>query len=108
MIVDAGSTVAPNSSVVIWAAVNWFSALSHAKVKIDTDTFNYGVRVYSYMNQNGVRAGGYSNMNTLTGTGTAVMSYYLSEDDFKPYCLSNTVYRTGRVYRWFAVWRQTV
>lgn len=59
-----------------------------------------------YWSTSGYATGGAS-ITSLTGGTTSSMDYYLTDEMCKGYSASSRMYRTGRTYKWIAVWLPT-
>lgn len=77
----------------------------------NTSSVRYGVAHYYYRSSNGSTNGTNSvtyNSDNAGDSSTSYSRYYATESNFKPYCNSTSRYfRTGRTYKWIAVWAPT-
>ena len=94
-----------------WAFVifNWYRAwgetISYAS---NSNAYGYYYLTYRGNSTSSLSAAGtriqYPDTNS-SASGTSYMSYFLTKSSFKPYSGSSSRYfRTGRTYKWFALW----
>lgn len=105
MLYDTGSTAPSTSSIMYWGIHNWYSLDGSAYVTSTSTTY---ARVsYSYTNSSGQGASGQF-MTGLSGNLNTDMSQFLQLDHFRPYTAQTSrYYRSGRTYKWIAVWAPT-
>ena len=101
-IVDTTGTTATSSSCLYWTFMNWYTAFG-AVVKTTNSANMYGRYQYGYKSSSGASAGNIDCTNT--GSSSGGLYYLVSTDRFGPYCGSgNRYWRSGRTYKWIAVW----
>lgn len=108
MMIDISSaTAVPSSnSMLTWSIESWQDVY-------DTGLYFYSTDLYyariSYIYQSGSSfSTNETNISGLTGTGNASFGYYLTASEFLPYSgSSNRFFRSGRTYKWIAVWAPT-
>lgn len=104
-IVDVTGTTATTSSNLYWTFMNWYTAFG-AIVKTTNSANMYGRYQYGYKSSSGASAGNIDCTNT--GSSSGGLYYLVSTDRFGPYCGSgNRYWRSGRTYKWIAVWAPT-
>lgn len=104
-IVDTTGTTATSNSCLYWTFMNWYTAFD-AIVKTTNSANMYGRYQYGYKSSSGASAGNIDCTNT--GSSSGGLYYLVSTDRFGPYCGSgNRYWRSGRMYKWIAVWAPT-
>ena len=104
---DVEETLAAADSAEYFAILNWFDCFGVA-LKASASIMNYARVQFGYKTSAGLTQGGYV-INDYNGTSvTTALGYYLSNSSFTPYAGSDSRYfRSGRTYKWIAVWAPT-
>lgn len=106
LISDIEETIAAADSAEYFAILNWFDCFGVA-LKASSTIMNYARIQFGYKTSAGLTQGGYV-INSYGSGSTSALGYYLSNSSFKPYVGSNSRYfRSGRTYKWIAVWAPT-
>ena len=92
-----GTAQSTNNSELSFAYINWYMAFGQS-IKVGSSTY-YARRQGSYK--------GSSSMSATGGNDTSNSSSYVSSTTFKPSNGSNYYWRSGRTYKWIAVWAPT-
>lgn len=104
-IVDTTGTTATSNSCLYWTFMNWYTPFD-AVIKTTNSANLYGRYQYGYKSSSGASAGNIDCTNT--GSSSGGLYYLVSTDRFGPYCGSaNRYWRSGRTYKWIAVWAPT-
>lgn len=104
LIMDTGgASVTQTDSALYWEIVSIYDAFGVGAYTSTTSQYYARVQ-YAYKSSSGGSASG-NNVTALSGNNNTAMSYYLSNTSFKPYMGSTSRYfRSGRTYKWIAVW----
>lgn len=103
-IADVGATTPDTSSAVVWNFVSYYDVFG-SPYNIDSNLY-YAIIPYRYKTSSSDTASTFR-INTLSNTGTNVcFQYWVSESAFYPEG-NNSTYRSGRTYKWIAVWAPT-
>ena len=103
LIMDATGTAGPVSSVIYWVFANWYDVFGATKGGDGGDV--YGGLRWAYATSGGFTANG-TNVLYLDSSGDQRhMGYNASPSEFYPYAgINDYKFRTGRTYKWIAVW----
>ena len=98
VIEDVTGTNTTSNTVMFWTVISWYDAFGTPATS-SNGGFCYGGLRWGYGASNGFAANG-GNINS-----EAALATYMTAAHFIPYCNSSSfVYRTGRTYKWIAVW----
>lgn len=98
VVIDVTQSKAPASSITDFALINYIDLYG-----APTETGTLARTRVGYWGSSSYTAGGAS-ITTLEGETTASMGYYLTDKQCVPYNSATRLYRTGRTYKWLAVW----
>ena len=105
--VDVTGTLATDNSNLYWTFINWYSLFNTA-LKTTSSTNVYGIYYYGWKVSGGSSTGAITCSNINTGGDSGSLYFLAAEDKFGAYCGStNRYWRTGRTYKWIAVWAPT-
>ena len=93
-----GTAQGTNNSEMYWSYIDWYTLFSN--------TLKVGSSNYYARRQGGYKATGTS-MGTTGSNDTSNSTTYVSSSSFKPTNGSSYYWRTGRTYKWIAVWKPT-
>ena len=106
LIVDTTETIPDSNYVYMWSIINWYDMYSKGIVISNTQT-NYARTLYIYKTSGNFTSSG-NTISNLTGASNLCMPYYLSESGFYPYFGGTTrKFKSGKTYKWIAVWKPT-
>ena len=107
LIEDAGgSSLAEANSMLAFTLVSWYDFTGTSIYGSATVQY-YGREQHTYKASSLISSGG-NTIEALTGTGSTKMPYFLTEDGFSPSTGGTARYfRSGRTYKWIAVWAPT-
>lgn len=98
-----GTNVPDGSSIIACIFGNWYGAFGYPAYSSNS-TAQYGATRFSY----GGISSGSQTLTSLTGETNAALSYWATSEAIYPYANSNTRYwKSGRTYKWIAVWAPT-
>lgn len=108
------SDVSDNTSITANSGL-MFSLVDHYRFTgsgwpYSTSAVRYGLVSYTYMGSSSASVSNnmVSNNSDNPGTDQGYYRYYATESGFKPYCnVSSRYWRSGRNYKWIAVWGPT-
>lgn len=100
-VADMTGTNVPNASSIISCIFgNWYGAFGYPAYSSNSGA-QYGAVRFSY----GGISSGSQTLSSLTGETNAALSYWATSGAIYPYANSDTRYwKSGRTYKWFAVW----
>ena len=100
---DATGTASTANSMMYWAFSNWYDAFGPAKGSNGENT--YGGLSWAYATSSSYSAVG-AHIKYLTGDNTyEYMDHNATPSAFYPFGgMSSLVFRSGRTYKWIAVW----
>lgn len=102
MISDASTEVASQNSNYWWALISFYDALGTFP-----GSYYYARTQYLYQSASSSATGGY-NISRLSGTTSSSIEYWLTSSEFNPSTGGTSRYwRSGRSYKWIAVWKLT-
>ena len=105
---------ADSSLDTMWAFMyNDMYRLTGYGLKISDATTRYGIVQSIYRSGSGSSSGSVisgsfnltANSDSSSASSTSHSRYYINEGWFKPYSSSARMWRTGRTYKWIAVWK---
>lgn len=103
---DVENTVTETDCAIWWVMVNFNGIFGKGIITTATSSFHYGFTRYAYKTSGAGVSG--TNLSGLDGTTNTALSYWVSAGSFSPYMGSDTRYfRSGRTYKWIAVWAPT-
>ena len=98
-----GTNVPDASSIIACIFGNWYGAFGYPAYSSNGGA-QYGAARFSY----GGISSGSQTLSSLTGETNAAASYWATSEAIYPYANSDTRYwRSGRTYKWIAVWAPT-
>lgn len=104
---DTSEELRADTDMLEWAIMNWYDAFG-VGMAVSSTQINYArtQAVYKTASNFSVTA---NNVSMLEGdSNTVYMGYFLTNTSFSPYSGSSTRYwRSGRTYKWIAVWAPT-
>lgn len=104
-IVDVTETLATENSMLSWTFVNWYDTYN-SYFKGTSSTNYYGRYLYQYKTSSGVSAG--TNESTTLTSNSGGLYFLLDNTVFAPYSFGSSRYwRSGRTYKWVAIWAPT-
>lgn len=106
MMVDVGSTISSENSMLTWIIGNWYDAYG---TDFSHEPSNSLARVqYTSRSSTSISNSTNSiNAYSTSSSGSAYLNYYLTNTWFKPFGNSSRYWRAGRTYKWIAVWKPT-
>lgn len=105
LIVDSGSDLASANSILYNAVMSVYDTFSFG-VPTSASATNYGRAHHLYKSSSSASTGG-SNFSSISGSTTSSIAYFLSSTQFKPHGGNSQYFRSGRTYKWIAVWMPT-
>lgn len=103
MIFDSGVDAASSNSILFWGLSSPYDYTGEGVVRSAGST-QYAMVAYWYKTSSSATMSSTA-ITSLTGTYTECLSYWVSESGFMPYAMSSSRYfRSGRTYKWIAVW----
>ena len=100
-----GSSIAETNSFLAFALVSWYDFSGTSIYGAETSQY-YGRAQYFSKSSSSVSTGG-NTISALSGATNGCMPYYLTESGFIPFGASSRLFRSGRTYKWIAVWAPT-
>jgi hypothetical protein len=94
----SGTTQATNNSEMYWSIFDWYTLFG--------STMQVGSSTYYARRQGGYKGTG-SSMNATGGYDTSDSTSYVTSSSFKPSNGTSYYWRSGRTYKWIAVWKPT-
>lgn len=103
--IDISETTATTDSGVVFSLINWYSMYGTSLPA--SGLVRYGLVNYLYKTSSNANTGT-AYISSLDSSGTTTLSNFLTQTGFSPYAGSTSRYfRSGRTYKWIAVWAPT-
>ena len=105
VIFDTGNAAASKSTSLVFSIINWYDYDGTTIFESDSSQL-YAILPYMYKTSTGSSASSIR-VTSVSGNTNTSIEYSLTNANFKPTLTTGVYFRSGRTYKWIAVWKPT-